>query len=96
MSLNTDYSSRARVADAALQPLGFEQLTGISASKGLQSIPEGAIVQNVRWRDDGVAPTATVGIQLKAEAMMTYNGDLDALRFIEETASGVVNVSYYR
>ena len=103
MTVNSTFAERRAVADVGLEPLGFEQLTGLSASKGLQSVPDGAVValfqvdtQNVRWRDDGNAPTSSVGMQLKSEAQMTYNGDLDAIRFIEEAASGVVNVSYYK
>ena len=52
--------------------------------------------QNVRWRDDGTAPTATVGMQLTVSPdMLVYDGALKTIKFIEEAASAVLNVSYY-
>ena len=61
--------------------------------------------QDVRWRDDGydhdtatytgTVPTASVGVQLKADNDMFYNGDLLAIRFIEETSGAILNVAYY-
>lgn len=55
-------------------------------------VPE---TQNVRWRDDGVAPTASVGMPIVVGASLSYDGDLNKIRFIEETASAKLNVSYY-
>ena len=51
--------------------------------------------QNVRWRDDGTDPTASVGMLLEAGKDMLYTGDLGAIKFIEEAASAKLNVSYY-
>lgn len=84
------------------QPRGFEQLTDLSASAALTPPANGASVavlnaeaQNVRWRDDGEDPTATVGMLLVAGTEFTYQGDLSAIRFIETTAGAQLNVSYY-
>ena len=44
----------------------------------------------VRWRDDGEAPTATVGHLLADAASMNYTGDFRNLRFI--SVSGNVNL----
>jgi hypothetical protein len=86
---------------------GFQQLATLTASIGLTvpTTPDGtkanaciivATGQNVRWRDDGTAPTATVGMLLKTtDAPFYYDGDLLAIRFIESAASGVLNVCYY-
>jgi len=80
---------------------GFEQVTGLSAAKGL-TVPAGAKVayintedQSVRWRDDGTNPTTTVGGVLEPGSYFSYTGDLSAIKFIEETASAKLNVSYY-
>lgn len=55
-----------------------------------------AETQNVRWRDDGTAPTASVGMILIAgDAPYPYDGDLSKIQFIEVTASAKLNVSYY-
>ena len=54
-----------------------------------------AKVADVRWRDDGVAPTATVGMVLPAGGELRYDGNLSAIRFIESAASAQLNVAFY-
>ncbi len=49
----------------------------------------------VRWRDDGGAPTASIGNSIPAAAPFTYSGPPAALRFIAQTGSPVLNVSFY-
>jgi len=52
--------------------------------------------QDVRWTDDPqVDPTASVGMLLKTNVMMEYSGDLSKLRFMQATATAILNVSYY-
>jgi hypothetical protein len=92
----------------ALQPLGYAQGTSLSTVKKLSEfstpIPAGAhmaviqvTTQNVRYRDDGGQPTASVGMQIAAGDSIVYNvDDLTRIRFIEEAASAVINVSYYK
>lgn len=82
-------------------PLGYEQIVGLAASTAL-TVPGGAtsavIVtesQTVRWRDDGVAPTAAIGMPLLVQQSMTYDGDLSAIRFIEAAATATLNIAYY-
>jgi len=82
--------------------LGYQQITDLSAAVAL-TIPVGtafAIVtpqtQAVRWRDDGTDPTASVGYPLAAGAELQYAASsLTRLKFIEQTASAALNVSYY-
>lgn len=85
--------------------LGYQQITGMAASTGLtvpsdqnRGIPTLAVIQAeaqaVRWRDDGVAPTSTVGMVLAAGASMEYDGTLGGIRFIEATAGAILNVTY--
>jgi len=87
--------------DSTLTPKGFEKITGLSSAKSL-TVPSGsrlALVQcetqDVRWRDDGTAPTAAVGFLLETSVNFWYSGDLSALQLIETNASAVVNVCYY-
>jgi hypothetical protein len=89
--------------------MGYQQITSLSSATGLtvpQTNPEGlaskatfalivAETQNVRWRDDGVNPTASVGMPLAAGVPLQYDGDLTKIRFIEQTASAKINISYY-
>jgi len=90
-----------KVFPAPREPLGYEQVTALSASTGL-TVPAGARLavihvqtQAVRWRDDGGAPTSTVGMPLAIDDIFLYVGDLAAIRFIEGTPTAVLNVSYY-
>lgn len=86
------------------KPLGFEQLTGLSAAKKLAAVPTGALLaliiptaQAVRWRDDGTDPTGTIGMPIATTipSPFVYSGDLSKISFIEQAASATLNVSYY-
>lgn len=84
-------------------PAGYSQFTNLSAAVGLQPIPNGVKVmwiqaegQNVRWRDDGTDPTASVGQILQAGMTLEYTGAMLAIRFIEVTPGAKLNVNYYR
>ena len=81
--------------------LGYQQITSLSASTAL-TVPDGATLavvtpesQSVRWRDDGIAPTASVGMPLTLLTTLSYDGDLKNIRFIQQAASATINVSYY-
>jgi hypothetical protein len=83
-------------------PLGYEQITSVSAAVGL-TVPSGAdralvqaFTQAVRWRDDGTDPTGSVGMVLAAGATLVYDGDLSALSLIEAASSAELNVTYYQ
>ena len=53
--------------------------------------------QTVMWRDDGVAPTATIGMpMLVTDPPLEYGGALANIQFIQATASAVLDVSYYK
>lgn len=87
-------------------PLGYEELTGLSAAKGLANpkLAEAsrAVIrvegQNARFRDDGTAPTAALGILLATTDVQpfVYEGNCSALQFIEVALSAVIHVSLYR
>ncbi len=88
---------------------GYQQITSLSAStaltvpqktlSGLACSPTYAVIrcetQNVRYRDDGTAPTSSVGMPLNVGDVLEYDGDLNKIRFIETTASAKLNVLYY-
>jgi hypothetical protein len=80
-----------------------EFITDLSAAVGFSQIPAGALfavvqaeTQNVRYRDDGTDPTASVGMLLIANTAMRYEGDLTKIKFKETSASAKLNVSYYK
>lgn len=83
--------------------LGYQQLTPLSAAAAL-TVPTGATFAvisaeagDARWRDDGSAPTGTVGMPIYAGSPpQTFAGDLGALQFIQVSAASIINVSYYK
>lgn len=89
--------------------LGYQQITSLSAAasltvpvrdvQGLSCRPSIAIItpetQAVRWRDDGTAPTSSVGMPLAAGTTLQYDGDLTKIQFIQQTASAALNITYY-
>ena len=85
-----------------LRVIGFEQVTSLAAAAAL-TVPKGCVAfsmqataQAVRWRADGTNPTASVGMRVPAAgAIETHFFPPNACRFIQETASAVLNVTYY-
>lgn len=89
--------------------LGYQQIVGLAASTGLtvptQDVqglacrPTIAIItpetQAVRWRDDGIAPSAAVGMPLAVGVTLQYDGDLTKIFFFQQAATATLNVSYY-
>lgn len=89
------------VADATIQPVGYRQITSLGSAVGIQ-IGDGrvaliqALNQNIRWRDDGINPTDSVGMRIHAGESIWYIGDLRAIRFIEEDSGAELNISVYQ
>lgn len=89
--------------------LGYQQITDLSSAVGLtvpavdeagnKMMPTRAFIvaegNNVRWRDDGTAPTASVGMILIQNNVLSYDGDLNSIKFIQVSAGAKLNVSYY-
>ncbi len=84
--------------------LGFQQITSLSSAVGLTIptepfVPTRAFIvaegNDVRWRDDGTNPTASVGMILIRNNVLSYDGDLKKIKFIESAAGAKLNISYY-
>lgn len=101
---------------APIVALGYCQQTSVSTAVGLSSgsgacangIPSGSVfavvqVENetARWRDDGTAPTASVGQPLTASTPIYFTSGvlnhtlLADVQLIPETGSMTVDVSFY-
>ena len=86
-----------------LDALGYTQVTNVSAATGVGTIPAGTEVvmlqcetQNVRFRDDGTSPTASVGMLLVTNTIYTFTAsNVAAMKFIETTASAKLNILFY-
>lgn len=83
-------------------PLGYQQIVGLAAATAL-TVPTGATYavivtesQSVRFRDDGVDPTAAIGEPLLTGQTLNYNGSLSAVKFIQTAATATLNILYYR
>jgi len=81
--------------------LGFQQITvsttaiGITAPKGQRALIS-TETSNVRWRDDGTDPTASVGFLLETGTVLGFDGNLAAIKFIKVSGSdATVNVALY-
>lgn len=73
--------------------LSFNGVAGIPLGTQLLLITPEA--QAIRWRDDGTAPTATVGYPLAAGSELRYTGNPANLRVISQTAGAILNVVAY-
>lgn len=88
---------------AERKPLGYEQLT-VSTTAVALTVPAGAsralvrvAAQPIRYRDDGVAPTATVGFPQAANNEFQLVGkSLHSARFIRSGGTNAsIDVLYY-
>lgn len=89
------------------KPLGFQQITAATlATAQLLTVPAGANVALIRvnvasssvsWRDDGVAPTAAIGMALATtDPTFEYSGVLSVIQFILASGTPTLNISYYQ
>ena len=81
--------------------LGYQQITSLSSATGL-TVPTGAtraliapLTKDIRWRDDGTDPTASVGMPVTAGTYLSYDGDLNKIKFIQTAASAELNITYF-
>jgi hypothetical protein len=89
--------------------IGYQQITDLTSAvgltvpsldrTGLNQMPTFALITpltaNVRWRDDGIAPTGSVGMPLAAGVTLQYDGDLRGIKFINNGGTAELNISYY-
>jgi hypothetical protein len=87
--------------------LGYCQLTSLGTAKQVSTcsggIPLGATLAvisvegaGIRYRDDGVAPTASVGMPVATGQAFTYQSTLVNLQIIQQSASATVDILFYR
>lgn len=82
--------------------LGFQRITSLSSSTALSVLPGATRVwlqaesQGVRFRTDGVAPTASVGMLLSAGAdTVLEDSELGNVHLIEVSSGASLNIEYY-
>lgn len=82
---------------------GAGQYNTTVATATALTVPSGAklaeicvATADVRYRDDGTDPTSTVGMPVSAGTCFPYAGPLSAVKFIAQSGSPTINVSYYK
>jgi len=82
---------------------GTSQVAQACATATSLTVPAGArwaVIsvedQNVRWRDDGTAPTAANGHLLYAGDSLVYSGPLGSFQLIQTAATAKWTATYYR
>jgi hypothetical protein len=99
------FLSAPAMAQSGHPSIGYQQITSLASATNLTVPTTGGPVvwalicaetAGVRWRDDGTAPTASVGQPLAAGQCFQYAGPLLTIQFIAQTGSPVLDVSYYR
>lgn len=81
---------------------GFQEITDLSVALFLE-VPDSSVVAviqnqsdvNIRYRDDGTAPTATTGMILYPGETYPYEASIDSIQFIQEESGAKLAVSYY-
>jgi len=96
---------------AIVTPLGYCQLSVTSAaltstcSGGIPPSSTYALICNegsaARWRDDGIAPTASVGVPLatgsaSAPICSTFFTTFSTLQWIAQSGTTLLDISFYR
>jgi hypothetical protein len=99
------------IFSGTLTPLGYCQITATSSAVAVAtancahgSVPTDATVadviietQGVRYRDDGTAPTTTVGMPLATGTEKIFaEQNFGAIQFIATTAGAIIDISFYQ
>lgn len=86
---------------ASWTPRGYVQVSVSSTAVGITP-PANATwcafrieTNAVRWRDDGTAPTATVGFPESVGDTFVYSGSLSAIKFIRQSADAALDGTCY-
>jgi hypothetical protein len=85
----------AGAIDAAtlLSTITVNAVVGIPAGTAFARIH--CTAQAVRWRADGVDPTAAIGQPLAVNTELRLEGDFARVKFISQTAGAILNVSFF-
>lgn len=87
--------------EAGRAVLAYRQITVLTSAVGCPLASQGKAVmfkaeaQEIRYRLDGIAPTASVGIPVAAGECVWFVGDLTKLQFIEVAAGGILNLHIF-
>jgi hypothetical protein len=69
--------------------------SGATRNKRVNNVLIRCATANVRWRDDGTDPTASVGVPLNAGEVLSYDGNPQAIKFIRQSADATLDIAMY-
>lgn len=86
-----------------MSALGYRQIEiPVGEATIIGELPSGARIvlvkiegAAVRYRDDGVAPTAAIGMPLSDGESMTYDAQMDGIQFIAQAEGAICNLAFY-
>jgi hypothetical protein len=81
------------------QTVASESMTTAGVPPSANYMVACAYTQNVNWRDDLTAPTATVGSggqQIASGQCIPYNATFSNWQVIQQTSSAIVGLTFYR
>ena len=89
-------------------PIGYVQIAALGSGAGGSGLPLSSVSgtaticlitcegSGIRWRDDGVAPTQSIGFPLNSGDSLLYGGTLTAFLMIPQSGAPTVDISFYR
>lgn len=92
------------MSKSATESFGFQTIDAATLAAGASAlnVPEYAeycLVQCeggvVRWRDDSVAPTASVGMRLTDGGELKFDATMSDVKFIKSSGTPVLMVAFY-
>lgn len=88
-------------AISKIKSLGYVQVV-LDAAVHIPVIPDGATLalvrvegQSIRYRDDGVDPTASVGMPLDPGEALSYDAEMAMIRVIAQADGAILNITFY-
>lgn len=97
------YDAEGRPVDTRLHTMGYQRVAvPTSGVTPLPAAPAGATMAQIsiegagiRYRDDGVDPSADSGMPLDAGESLTYDAAMGDFRMIGRAAGAFCNVTFY-
>ncbi len=96
------FSSLGNPISNPLSPKGYVQVALSSSSVQQISPPQGASLAlvkiegaGIRYRDDGVDPSASVGMPLAIGESLIYDAVMNSVKVIGQSDGAICNVAFY-
>lgn len=90
----------ANIVDDGRVVIGYRQMSSVTTATVCplahgKQVHFQAEAQSIRYRLDGVAPTAAIGVLVPAGESVCFTGDLTKLQFIEVATGAKINLHVF-